>query len=392
MTSDVCRSSEAFAVAGANLVARISLRAFRENIRMVRTRLAPGVGFAALAKSDGYGHGAAAIGRVALEEGCRFLIVASFEEAQELRAQGVTGDVLIVGPIFPEQAPEVVAGGFAVAGASLDVLRALETAAARQERRARVHLKFDTGMGRLGFLDDTRELPRTLEKFCCFEHLEFEGAMTHFCESDAADPQFTQDQARRFRLVLRELEAVGLRPRWIHAANSDAALRYPDLGFSMVRSGIALFGAGSSSLPEGATPPLPELEPVMTALTRVADLRQVPANHPISYSRTHVTRRPTRLAILPVGYGDGYPRSASNRAQVLIQGQRAPVLGRITMNLTVVDVTDIGDVTLGAPALLFGRLGNQILRVEELAHAAGTIPYEILCNMGRRLPRVYLEG
>jgi alanine racemase len=392
MTNDPCRSSETFAVAGANLVARISLRAFRENIQTVRRRLAPGVEFSTLVKSDGYGHGAAAIGRAAVEAGCRFLIVASLDEAQELRAEGVAGDVLIVGPIFPEQAPEVVAGGFSVAGARLDVQRALDTAAARQECRARVHLKFDTGMGRLGFLDDPRDLPRTLEKICCFEHLECEGAMTHFSESDAADPLFTQEQARRFRLVLRELEAVGLRPRWIHAANSDAALRFPELGFSMVRSGIALFGVASSGLPEDVPAPVPELEPVMTVLTRVADLRLVPAQHPISYGRTHVTRRPTRLAILPVGYGDGYPRSASNRAQVLIQGQRAPVLGRITMNLTVVDVTDIGEIILGTPVLLFGRLGNQVLRVEELAHAAGAIPYEILCNMGCRLPRVYLDG
>ncbi|HNY28425.1 MAG TPA: alanine racemase [Candidatus Sumerlaeota bacterium] len=392
MNSDVCRSSESFAVAGANQVARISLRAFRENIQVVRKRLAPGVGFAALVKSDGYGHGAARIARAAVEEGCRFLIVASLDDALELRAAGVEGDVLIVGPIFPEQAPEVVAGGFAVAGASLEILHSLETAATRLERRARVHLKFDTGMGRLGFLDDTRELPRILEKICCFEHLEFEGAMTHFCESDAPDPQFTQEQARRFRLVLRELEAVGMRPRWIHAANSDAALRHPDLGFSMVRTGIALYGVSSSGLAPGAESTQPELDPVMTALTRIADLRQVPANHPISYGRTHVTRRPSRLAVIPVGYGDGYPRSASNRAQVLIQGQRAPVLGRITMNLTVVDVTDIGDVSLGAPVLLFGRQGGHLLRVEELAHAAGAIPYEILCNMGCRLPRVYLEG
>lgn len=370
-----------------SLGAYVSSSALRQNVRALRAHLPEGAALSALVKSDGYGHGMETISRVAAEEGCAFLIVASLEEALRLDAMRLGTGILIVGPLFAEEVPEAVAREFSVCVGSLEIARALSAAANAQGRKAHVHLKLDTGMGRFGFLTSPELFVPALDSLLALPELSIEGAMTHFSESDDPSSYFTRVQVRSFEGAVAEIRRRGVEPRWVHAANSGAVFFYPETGFTMARVGLSLYGVYPGPYSDDGPGEGLYLEPAMSLVTRVADLRDVPANTPVSYGRTFVTKRPTRLALLPLGYGHGYPRHASGKAEVMIRGRRAPVAGRITMNLTVIDVTDLPEVAVGDPVLAFGRMGGDLLRVEELARAAGMIPYEILCNVGRCAPR-----
>ena len=369
--------------------ARVSLPALRANIQALRARLPKDVAFAAVVKSDGYGHGAGCVSRAAMAEGSRFLAVSSLAEALALRQEGVAGDILIVAPVFPEEAPEAVAGGFALCVGNVEMARLVNAAASAQGRRARLHLNIDTGMGRFGFLPEDPGFGEALDRILNMQNIDLEGVATHFAEADVPYSGFTLRQVRVFRLVLREIQARGVHPRWIHAANSGGVVHFPAVAaFSLARIGISMYGACPGPAPDAGW----NLEPVMSLTCRVVDLRNVPAGAPVSYGRTFITRRASRLALLPVGYGDGYPRSASGRAAAVVRGRRAPIVGRVTMNLVVVDVTDVEGVRVGDPALLFGQLGADLLRVEDLAHCAGALPHEILCNVGQAVPRIVISS
>lgn len=373
--------------AGCNAWLTVSLGALRHNLRLLRGRLPREVAAAAVVKSDAYGHGLIPVARVAVEEGCSFLVVSCLREVRQLRREGILTDVLIIGPILPDEAADVVAEGVVVALGSMEVALALDAEARRQGRRARVHLKLDTGMGRFGFLTQPDLLAATVARLRALPGLDIEGAATHFSEADEPESDYTAEQGRVFRLALRVLESQGLRPQWIHAANSAGVVHFPQMAFSMVRLGLAMYGVYPGQ-EQGSDI---RLEPVMSALCRVADLRDVPSGFPVSYGRTFVTKRPSRLALLPVGYGDGFPRHASGRAHVMIRGEVVPLVGRVTMNLVVVDVSDLRDIAVGDTALLFGRDGAHSLPAQDLAVAATTIPYELFCNMGRCLSRVVYE-
>ncbi|NQU42033.1 alanine racemase [bacterium] len=362
--------------------------ALRHNISELRKRLPAQTAMAAVVKTDGYGHGMLTVARIAIEEGCQFLAVASVEEAAVLREHGFETAIAIVAPILPGEAEEAVLLDARVFVGSLDVARALGQAARRLGKTARVHLKIDTGMGRFGLIDEAADLDSALEEIAGLACVEVEGAATHFSQADEPGVDFTADQAVRFRRALARMDEHGLHPRWVHAANSGGVVHFPQHAFNLVRPGIAMYGVCPGPQPQ----PGIDLEPVMSLETVVADLRRVQAGVPVSYGRTFVTKRPSRLAVLPVGYGNGFPRHASNACEVVIRGRRVPLVGRVTMNLTVADVTDLSDVAVGDPVLLFGRRGEDILGVEELAAAAGTISYEILCNVGRSTTRVVEEG
>jgi len=387
------------------LWARVSPRAIRRNLAAIRSRLPRKTALAAVVKSDAYGHGMQLAARVAASEGCAFLAVISVEEAAALRDVGFDCGILVIGPIEPWQATEAVALDLGVFTGNLEVAQALDDAAREQNTRARVHLKIDTGMGRFGFQDAPEEFGPALDRLLQLSHLNLEGAATHFTMADEPQSECTREQTRRFRLVLRMLEARGVRPRWIHAANSGTIVHFPNTAFSLiqtglvmyddadpgpyplVRAGLAMYGVYPGPEPEAAL----ELEPAMTLGCRIADIRGVPTGFSVSYAGTFKTTRPSRLAVLPVGYGCGYPRHASGKAEAIIRGRRAPLAGRITMNITVADVTDVPEARVGDTALLFGREGSDLLRVEEVARAAGTIPYEVLCNVGRCTPRLLEE-
>jgi alanine racemase len=365
--------------------ARISLGALRNNIRVLKGQLPRDTAFTAVVKSDAYGHGIEAVSRVAMEEGCAFLVVHSVTEADELRRSIPDAPILICGPILPIEAARAVGAGYVVFVGNVEVARALDAAGKAQGIKARGHLKVDTGMGRFGFLDASPGFADDIAEVLSMKGIDWEGVATHFSESDDTESRYTQEQTQRFREVLRLMTTGGARPRWVHAANSGGILHFPETAFSLVRMGIAMYGVSPGSRKSQI---LSHLQPVMTLACRVADVREIPEGTPISYGRTYVTTRPSRLALLPVGYGNGYPRSASSKSEVLVRGCHAPVLGRVTMNIIVVDATDIEGIRVGDPVLLFGREGEETHRVEKLAEAADMIPYEILCNVGRATPRI----
>ncbi|MFP4379130.1 MAG: alanine racemase [Candidatus Sumerlaeia bacterium] len=356
--------------------------AIRHNLKILAERLPAKTTMAAVIKSDGYGHGMIRTARAAADAGVRFLAVIEVWEAEKLRNKGFQQDILMIGPTFPQQAESVVATGSHIFVGNLEVARALDAAAKKQGTTAKVHLKIDTGMGRFGFLDKAESFHAILDVLGKMEHIEIVGAATHFSEADEPESPYTEEQSRRFRFCLRMIKDRGFDLPWIHAANSGALVHFPNAAFSLVRAGIAMYGACPGPQPN----PRLKLKPAMSLMARLIDIRDVPPGSPISYGRTFTTSRPTRLGLLPIGYGHGYPRHASGKARVIIGGKSAPILGRVTMNLICIDLTDCPESKVGDVALLFGENGKDRLPVEELAEQAETISYEILCNVGRSIP------
>lgn len=365
---------------------RVDLDALRDNLQLFRERLPADTEIAALVKARGYGHGMLPVARRALAEGCRALIVAHAAEALALtRAIGPLREadgpfLLLVGTVPPEQIPPLAEAGVVFCLGHPELGNSLQRWAAETGHRPRAHLKIDTGMGRYGFLAEGEEFDGLLERLPRWDRIDIEGVMTHYSEADHPDSPFSMEQNSRFDTALGRLEAAGLRPRWVHIANSAGALNFPDRARGLARLGISMYGAWPDwppSDPESAE----ALRPVMHWTAHLLSTRQVPAGTPISYGRSHVTTRPTRLGIVPVGYGHGYPRAASGRAEVGLRGRRVPVLGRVTMNFLVIDLTELPEARPGDEVLLFGESQGLRLRVEELARAAGTIAYEILCNV-----------
>ncbi len=367
--------------------ARISFRALASNVRLLREAIGPRVAMAAVVKADAYGHGAARVARLLEGLGVWGFGVATVEEGRELRQAGVRAPVLVMGAAYGQDHEEVVAADLIpMVGVPEDV--ALFSAAARRQgcERLGIHVKVDTGMTRLGVTHP--EVESFLRR--CAEHanIRVDGLATHFACADGEDTTQTEEQLRRFVACLDRARALGADPQLIHAANSAGALRFPAARFDLVRPGIVLYGAAPSE-----HVPVPGLRPVLSLRTRINALRHVPAGTAVSYSGTFVCRRPSIIATLPVGYADGYSRALSNRAQVLVRGRRAPLVGTVCMDLCMVDVTDVDGVAVGDRVTLLGGdgEGEQVITPEELAGWAGTISYEVLAGITRRVPRVYPE-
>lgn len=316
------------------------------------------------------------------EAGVDWFGVATWEEAAELRAAGIRSPILLLtgpGSADPQQLAE---HDVAVALLDREELHRLGNYVTR--RPLRLHLKVDTGMGRLGIFPE--QVPALVEELRHFRHLVLEGVFSHFASASEVRSPFARQQLERF-LALRGTWAgsSGLRPLF-HLANSAATLNLPESHCDMVRPGIALYGAS----PDPATP-LNELQPVMRLVAPVVQVREVPANTPVSYGQTFITSRPSRLAVVGIGYADGYDRRMSGRAEVLVRGRRAPVVGRVCMDLTVVDVTDLPEVRRGDPVVLWGTQGRDRIDLAEASRWCGAIPYELLTRIGRRVRRVLVE-
>lgn len=347
----------------------------RHNLGVVRSRVGEGVAVCASVKGDAYGHGAA-LSALALEaSGVEWFGVALVEEGEHLRAAGVKAPILCLEGVAVFGAEAAIEHGLTPMLFDLDSAAALHEVARRRGVTVAVHLKVDTGMGRLGV--PYGEWGPFLDRIADFDALEVTGLATHFAEAES-DPTFTREQARRFRGAVQAARARAFHPKLLHCSNSAATLGYDELRFTMVRPGLALYGVSPGpGLGEG-------LRPVMRVVTRVLYVKNIPAGYGVSYGRRWVAPRPTRLATLPVGYADGYPRALSNRAEVLVHGQRCPVRGTVCMDMVMVDVTDVPTpVRPGDEVELFG----DGVRVEELAAIAGTIPYEVLCGVSQRVPR-----
>jgi len=370
---------------GHRVWAEIDLPALRRNIATVRREVGPLPRIMAVVKADAYGHGAVPVAWHALKSGCDALGVGDSAEALQLRESGITGPILILGAIIEEEIPKVVEADVAVSVHSPDLLDLLDDEGRRQHRLLRLHLKIDTGMGRLGASPQrASEIAREIQSR---RNLELEGLCTHLSSAFTANAAQTREQLDRFHEAVESLKAIGIRPPVIHAANSAGMLTFPESRFDMVRTGITLYGLDPGLFRKLNIP----LSPILSLKTRIAFLKGVPTGTPVGYEQTWRSARPTRIATCPVGYNDGYPRLLSNKAYALVRGRRVPVVGTVTMDYVMLDVGDLEETAVGDEVTLIGRDGVEEIRCDELAATIGTIPYEITCGLGRRVKRIYVD-
>ena len=364
--------------------ARIDHAALAHNLGRVRSHVGPGCRVLAVVKADAYGHGAIDAAHTFVENGAWGLAVSLVEEGVELREGGVHAPVVVLGGVVPGSQDVIVHRKLTPVVWSREHLQMLSAAVRRAGARPlSVHLKIDTGMSRLGVLPE--DLGGVLDWFRseAGRHLVFEGVMTHFaCADDPDDDLSNARQLSSFSDCLDTISAYGLRPTLRHASNSAAMVRFPNARYDMVRPGIALYGAAS-----GREVELDGLRLAMQVVSRVLAVRRLSAGARISYGGRHQLERDARVAVVPVGYADGYPRSMSGHAQMLVRGHRCNVLGNITMDVCMLDVTDLPDVRAGERVTLMGRQGGQELDVHTLAEWASLIPYEIMCGISKRVPR-----
>jgi len=363
--------------------AEVDLDALAHNYRLLRS-LAPDSKFLGLVKADAYGHGAVPVARGLQALGADMLAVACLDEAVELRQAGISLPILCLGQTPPELAGELLEHGVTQTVGDLETGKALSAAAVKAGKRLKIHVKLDTGMGRLGFVCGDRDnaaVLRDIAALCALPGLEAEGIFTHFANADGSKV-YTQDQFDHFQDVVGALRDLGVYFQIYHCAASAAVLNYPWTGvnMNMIRPGIALYGY----LPDPSVTD-PGLKPVMTVKSRVAVVRDLPAGSKISYGCTAELPRDSRVAVLPIGYGDGLPRALSNKLEVRVRDKLCPVLGRICMDMCMADVTGLPDVQAGDIAEIYGPG-----LTERAAEQAGTIVYELLCRLAPRIPRVYL--
>ena len=365
--------------------AEVDLDRFDRNIAAIETAVGSECKILLVVKADAYGHGSVEIARAAVEAGVSMLGVATLHEGIELRSAGLVAPIVILSPSLLSEVDEIIEHRLTPCVSSLEFAELLSRRCVAHEVISRIHVEVDTGMGRTGVSDgDAFEF---LERVSRMPNLKLEGVFTHFPDADSGNTFFAEEQLHRFREILDALARRKIEVPIRHAANSAGILSLPQSRLDMVRPGILAYGF----YPSGRVPRTIPVEGVMSFKSRVVQLRAVPAGRFISYGRTYQTKRPTRIGVLPVGYGHGLPWLLSNRGEVLIRGRRAPIVGRVTMDLTMVDATEIPDVALGDEAVLFGEQGGATITLEEVAERAETLPYEVLCSMGKRVVRIYVR-
>ena len=358
-------------------VAEVSLKALSDNLNVVRKKTGQ-KGIIAVVKANAYGHGIAEISNHIIKKDVSYLGVAYADEGVALRRAGIQSPILLffdrdtaAACIKYNLTPVVFDSAFA---------RQLSKEASKQNRIIPVHVKVDTGMGRVGL--DFRKAEKEIGDIARLKNIYVEGLMSHFSDADLQDKDFANLQLGRFRSLIRNLQKKKITFRFIHMANSAAILTMPDTHFDLVRPGIMLYGYACCERGE--------IRPVLSLKSRIILLKKVPAGTPIGYGRTFITKRKSTIATIPVGYADGYSRKLSNNGEVLIRGKRAPVVGRVCMDTIMVDVTGIPAVSYESEVVLIGSQGKESISADELAEKTGTIPYEILTSIGERVKRIYV--
>lgn len=372
--------------------ADISLDNLNHNYRQLRSKLPSTCRFLGVVKADAYGHGAVPVSRHLNELGAEYLAVSNIEEAVQLRRGGIRGPVLILGYTPPFYAVDLAGMNLRQEVHSLEYARRLNERLTGTNRRIRIHLKLDTGMSRLGFFayDDEKTLDE-IKEVAQMPHLLIEGAFMHFPVADSTAPEdvaFTRLQFDRFMQMLSALKGCGIEPAIRHCCNSGASILYPEYALDMVRPGIATYGV----LPSPDVAGKIDLKPVMSLRTTVFQLRDYEPGISISYGRAYMTTHRQRIAVVGIGYADGLSRSFSGKISFLLHGKRVPQVGRICMDMCMVDVTDVPEAKVGDVVTVFGEDGGDCIPVDALAEQLGTISYEILCGINKRIPRIYLDG
>ncbi len=335
----------------------------------------------AVVKADGYGHGSVEVSRIALESGADCLGVALPEEGEHLRKAGFDVPIVVLGLIQPNEAYKAVHSSLDQTVCSPELAEALDQEARKASVRINVHIKVDTGMGRIGV--NPRDVSAFVRRIQRLKNLRVMGIFSHFASADKADKTFSEKQMETFNQVIREMQLTGIEIPQKHMANSAAVLDLPESYYDLVRPGIIIYGL----YPSAEVSRNIKLKPAMTLRTKISYTKTVPPDTPISYGQTFVTDKKTTVATLPVGYGDGYSSLLSGRGEVLINGCRAPLIGRVCMDMCMVDVSRLEDVKAGDDVILFGQEPS----VDEIAATIGTINYEVLCALGKRVPRIYVQ-
>ncbi|MEX0804621.1 MAG: alanine racemase [Candidatus Binatia bacterium] len=357
--------------------------ALRWNFRQIRTAVGPEVKILSMVKANGYGHGAPAVAKTLAAEGSEAFGVATIEEGIELRRHGIVAPILVLAGVYLEQLDLFFEHGLTPVVHDVDGLQRLDAEVSRRAATLPAHLKIDTGMGRIGF--PSAEIDSWLPRLQELRAINLEGVFSHFSQAESVEGQYTHKQLKIFQSVVRRLRSEGIAPPLVHLANSAATITLPAAYFSMVRPGLILYGV----YPAPAMTKQILLRPVLSWKTRILQLKKVPAKTSISYGQTFITKRESLIATLPMGYADGYPRLLSNCGEALVGGKRAPVAGRVCMDLTMIDVTDIRGIQQGDEVVLLGRQGDAIISADEMAAWANTISYEILTSIGARVPRIH---
>lgn len=367
--------------------ANIQLNAIRENVINARKLLREDTKLMAIIKADGYGHGAVqaaeALGDLADAFG-----VAILEEGIELRQAGIQKPILILGYTPEPLYRPMIRYDIATAVFTWEMAQQISRAAVEMGQTARIHIKLDTGMSRIGF-DLSEESRDVIRRISCLPNVLIEGCFTHFARMDEKDKTWAKHQFTKFMDFTARLEADGIKLGLKHAANSAGIIEMPEVQLDMVRDGISLYGLYPSQDVRKERLPL---IPVMEVVSNVSFVKKLPPGVQIGYGGTYTTERETLVATIPVGYADGYPRALSGRGRILIHGQSAPILGRICMDQFMVDVTQIQNVQQGDRVTLVGRDGEEFIPVEEVAEMSYSFNYEFVCDIGKRIPRVYFRG
>ncbi len=369
------------------IYAKVDLDVIRDNLIALMKNTEEGTKVCAVLKTDGYGHGAVPIAR-AIQDIVWGYAVATLDEALNLRLNQVREPILVLGYIPWNRFSEAVKEEIRVTVFEKEQAKRLSEAAQKLGKKAYVHIKVDTGMGRIGLFPDEKS-KKVIKDISDLPFLQLEGIFTHMATADMKDKTAAQKQVRIFKEFISEMKKEGIRFPICHCSNSAGIIEMKDAHMDMVRAGISLYGFYPS---EEVRKDLVSLYPALELKSCVSYVKEVPADTPISYGGTYVTSKPEKIATIPVGYGDGYPRALSNKGYVLIHGKKAPICGRVCMDQMMVNVTEIDGVKEGDEVTLIGQDGGNKITVEELADLAGTFNYEFVCGLGKRVPRLYEQG
>jgi alanine racemase len=364
----------------------VDLDSMGENIRAFNSKTQPGVEIMAVVKSFGYGHDSVAASRIALENNVKYLAVAIPDEGVFLRENHINAPILVFNVCASSDTAKLLDYDLAATVTSFDMAKTLDRAASK-DRKIKAHLKIDTGMGRSGvWFEDAIDF---VKDCMSLGNLDTEGIMTHLSSADdPGEDCFTMEQIKAFQRLVDDLKSMGVSFKFVHAANTAAIARFPRSHFNMVRPGLGVYGM----YPSDAVREEIHLKPVITFTTHISQIKEHPPGRSISYGRRYITDKPSRIATLPVGYNDGYPRFQSNRGRVLIRGKEAPVRGTVCMDAIMADITAIPEAQIGDEAVLIGRQGAKEISVDEIADNGGTINYEITCKISPRVQRIFLKS
>lgn len=369
--------------------ARVNLDAIEYNMEMMRRNLHPDTKMIAVVKTDAYGHGAVQVGRILEPKDYVWgYAVATADEALFMREHDLMKPVLVLGCVFPEQRRDMIERNIRVTCYTEEMAQNLSNLAVEMGKKAYVHIKLDTGMGRLGFLIN-EESAEVIQRIAAMPNLVMEGMYTHFAKADETDKTFTQKQIEKYQWMRKALTDRGVNFEFYHCSNSAGIIDMKEANMDLARAGISTYGMYPSEEVVKENVPL---QPAMELISHVTHVKWVEKGSTISYGATYVADSPRKIATIPVGYGDGYPRSLSNKGSVLIHGKRAPICGRICMDQFMVDVTDIEDVKFGDRVVLVGYDGEEHIPVDELSDLSGRFNYEFVCCLSKRIPREYLRN